>query len=93
MSPPQKRLVRDRLSWGKILLCFKKKKGEEVKIDNKENIAYSSVGETLSFLGGLDEVIDNFESEGKDLENTELLEIRGGKETWGKRSDVTKFVF
>lgn len=56
-----------------------------MKIDNKENIAYSSVGETLSFLGRLDEVIDNLESEGKDLENAELSEIWGGKGDVGKK--------
>ena len=40
-------------------------------------------GKNTVFGGGLDEVIDNLGSEGKDLENAELSEIwgGGGKET------------
>lgn len=61
-----------------------------MKVDNKENIAYNCVGKTLSCFFGLDEVIDSLESEGKDLENTELLEIWWKRRFWKKGA---KFVF
>lgn len=43
-----------------------------MKTDNTENIAYNSVRGNTIFLGSLDEVIDNPESEGRDLENADF---------------------